>query len=94
MILMMDKTNPYFEKCWIVNEKRGTGRLRTALSRLTASNLIKHMRPNPLAPWELRIGDLRIYYDIQAESEPTVLIVAIGLKRGNRLCIAGEEIEL
>ena len=23
----------------------------------------KPMRPNPLAPWELRIGDLRVYYD-------------------------------
>ena len=24
----------------------------------------KPMRPNPIAPWELRIGDLRVYYDI------------------------------
>ena len=23
----------------------------------------KLMRPNPLAPWELRIGDLRVYCD-------------------------------
>src|SRR5215470_2233215 len=23
----------------------------------------KPMRPNPVAPWELRIGDLRVYYD-------------------------------
>ena len=22
------------------------------------------MRPNPLAPWELRIGELRVYYEI------------------------------
>ncbi|MGR3178265.1 MAG: type II toxin-antitoxin system RelE family toxin [Candidatus Anammoxibacter sp.] len=25
----------------------------------------KPMRPNPIAPWELRIGDLRVYYDIE-----------------------------
>ena len=23
----------------------------------------KAMRPNPVAPWELRIGDLRVYYE-------------------------------
>ena len=25
----------------------------------------KPMRPNPLAPWELRIGVLRVYYDVE-----------------------------
>ena len=24
----------------------------------------KLMRPNPLAPWELRIGDLRVYHEV------------------------------
>jgi hypothetical protein len=24
----------------------------------------KPMRPNPVAPWELRIGNLRVYYDV------------------------------
>ncbi|HZI67466.1 MAG TPA: hypothetical protein VFF17_12950 [Thermoanaerobaculia bacterium] len=24
----------------------------------------KPMRPNPLAPWELRLGHLRVYFDI------------------------------
>ena len=24
----------------------------------------KPMRPNPIAPWELRIGNLRVYYDV------------------------------
>jgi hypothetical protein len=27
------------------------------------------MRPNPLVSWELRIGKLRVYYDIEEESE-------------------------
>ncbi len=27
------------------------------------------MRPNPIAPWELRIGSLRVYYDVEEEPE-------------------------
>ena len=29
----------------------------------------KPMRPNPIAPWELRIGNLRVYYDIEDDPE-------------------------
>jgi mRNA-degrading endonuclease RelE of RelBE toxin-antitoxin system len=25
----------------------------------------KPMRPNPVAPWELRSGNLRVYYDVE-----------------------------
>ncbi len=52
------------------------------------------MRPNPLAPWELRIGDLRVYYDIEEEPQQQVTIVAVGVKDHNRLLIADEEVEL
>ena len=34
----------------------------------------KPMRPNPLAPWELRIGSLRVYYDIQEEPKRVVYV--------------------
>lgn len=54
----------------------------------------KPMRPNPIAPWELRIGDLRVYYDIQEDPEKLVTILAIGVKDRNRIRIGGEEIEL
>ena len=54
----------------------------------------KPMRPNPLAPWELRIGDLRVYYDIEEEPEQRVTIVAVGIKDRNRVLIGGEEVEL
>jgi len=50
----------------------------------------KRMRANPLAPWELRIGDLRVYYDVQASPVPTVLIRAIGVKEHGQLRIAGK----
>ena len=52
------------------------------------------MRPNPLASWELRIGKLRVYYDIEEEAENVVYIVAIGVKERNRVWIGGEEVEL
>jgi len=52
------------------------------------------MRPNPLAPWELRIGSLRVYYDIQEEPDRVVYIRAIGIKKRNRVLIGKEVIEL
>jgi len=52
------------------------------------------MRPNPLAPWERRIGALRVYYDVEAEPELVVLIRAVGLKERNRVRIGGEVIDL
>jgi mRNA-degrading endonuclease RelE of RelBE toxin-antitoxin system len=54
----------------------------------------KPMRPNPLAPWELRIGNLRAYYDIEQEPELVVIVLAVGIKLRNRVRIGGEEIEL
>ena len=54
----------------------------------------KPMRPNPVAPWELRVGVMRVYYDVAEEPEQTVFIRAIGVKRRNRVWIGGEEIAL
>ena len=64
------------------------------------------LRPNPVAPWELRVGPLRVFYEVVAtpESQPidpgsehqqgVVQILAVGQKRGNELRIAGKKIEL
>ena len=54
----------------------------------------KPMRPNPLAPWELRIGDLRVYYEVSDEPQPTVTVLAIGIKERDRVRIGGEMIKL
>lgn len=54
----------------------------------------KPMRPNTLAPWELRIGNLRVYYDVDDEPEPVVRIVAVGIKERNRVIIGKEAIAL
>ena len=54
----------------------------------------KPMRPNPLAPWELRIGNLRVYYDVEEDPEPVVYIRAVGVKERKRVRIGKEVIEL
>jgi len=54
----------------------------------------KPMRPNPVAPWELRIGDLRVYYETKDEPEPTVTILAIGIKERDQVRIGGERFKL
>ena len=52
------------------------------------------MRPNPLAPWELRIGNLRVYFDVEEEPERIVHIRAVGIKQRNRVRIGNEVIDL
>ncbi len=54
----------------------------------------KPMRPNPLAPWELRIAEIRVYYDVEEEPEELVTVLAVGIKDRNRVIIGGEELEL
>jgi len=54
----------------------------------------KPLRPNPLAPWELRIGELRVFYDVVFSEVSTVQILAVGIKRRNKLLIAGKEVSL
>lgn len=54
----------------------------------------KPLRPNPVAPWELRVGQLRVFYDTLSEEPKIVHVLAIGLKKGNKLYIAGKEIKL
>ena len=53
----------------------------------------KLLAENPLATWELRLGDVRIFYDVTRE-ENTVDVVAVGVKEHNRLRIGGEEVEI
>ncbi|HEX9872374.1 MAG TPA: addiction module toxin RelE [Candidatus Tectomicrobia bacterium] len=48
------------------------------------------------ATWELRFGPgnrFRVFYDLD-QKQHVVAILAIGIKRGNRLLIGGEEIRL
>jgi mRNA-degrading endonuclease RelE of RelBE toxin-antitoxin system len=54
----------------------------------------KPMRPNPVAPWELRIGDLRVYYDVIDSPEAVVHVPAVGVKERDVVRIGGEVVRL
>ena len=54
----------------------------------------KPLRPNPVAPWELRVGKLRVFYDMSEGPPQTVRVLAVGVKDRNILRIGGEEIQL
>lgn len=54
----------------------------------------KVLRPNPIAPWELRLGDIRVFYEVQERPDPRVIVKAVGIKRHNELWIGDERIEL
>ena len=52
------------------------------------------MRPNPLATWELRVGNLRVYYDVQDSPEAVVFVRAVGFKLRRRVRFGKEVIDL
>ncbi len=52
----------------------------------------KQLRSNPLAPWELRVGNYRVFYTV--DTPWTVKVLAIGVKRHNDLYIRGMRVEL
>lgn len=58
----------------------------------------KLLRPNPIASWELRVGALRVFYDVaspqRAAGTPAVRILAVGKKERNVLRVAGKVVDL
>jgi mRNA-degrading endonuclease RelE of RelBE toxin-antitoxin system len=54
----------------------------------------KPLRPNPIAPWELRVGQLRVFYEVAGAESGMIRILAVGRKRRNVLVIGGKEIRL
>ena len=61
---------------------------------LTETRNRKPLRPNPIAPWELRVGSLRVFYEVASGEPGLVRVVAVGKKDRSVLRIAGQEIEL
>ena len=53
----------------------------------------KPLEPNHLADWELRIGDYRVFFDVDP-TDQTVKIKAVGHKEHNTLFIRGKEFSL
>lgn len=54
----------------------------------TPTKAIKRLRTNPVAEFELRVGDLRVLYDVEGED---VVLLIVGRKVGNTLIVRGEE---
>jgi len=53
------------------------------VERVETSNR-KPMRPNPLAPWELRV-QLRVYNEVSDDPAPIVTVRVFGIKVRNRV---------
>ena len=53
----------------------------------------KRLRPNQLAEWELRVGEFRVFYDVDFAAG-VAKIEAVGNKQGSKLFVHGEEYEL
>lgn len=51
---------------------------------------IKRLRPNPLAEYELRVGDFRVLYNVEVENREVVLLI-VGRKVANKLVFEGVE---
>ncbi len=45
-----------------------------------------------IAPWELRVGNLRVYYAVEDMPSARVVIVAVGIKVRERLRIGGKDV--
>lgn len=54
----------------------------------------KPLRPNPVAPWELRVRELRVFYEVSHGPPAVVRILAVGVKTRDALRIGGQEIKL
>ena len=50
----------------------------------------KRLRPGHVSEWELRLGNVRVFYDIDVEGS-LVKIVAIGIKDKDQLYFRGQE---
>jgi mRNA-degrading endonuclease RelE of RelBE toxin-antitoxin system len=54
----------------------------------TPTKSIKRLRPNPLAEFELRVGDVRVLYNVEGNE---VILLIVGRKVGNKLIVEGQE---
>ena len=54
----------------------------------------KPLRPNPVAPWELRVGSMRVFYEVASDVSEVVHVLAVGKKERNLLRIGRREIKL
>jgi mRNA-degrading endonuclease RelE of RelBE toxin-antitoxin system len=59
---------------------------------LTVTKNRNRLRDNPIAPWELRLGQYRVFYAVIEET--VVVVAAVGYKRHNLLYIRNQEVKI
>lgn len=79
---------PYERKIILTNIKK-----QLSYEPLTETKNRRNLRDNPIAPWELRSGKYRIFYDVVNENF-MVGVIAIGIKEHNILYIRGEVVKI
>jgi mRNA-degrading endonuclease RelE of RelBE toxin-antitoxin system len=57
------------------------------------TNNRQHLRNNPIARWELKVGKFRVFYEIDAD-EQLVTVISVGHKEHNVLYIRGKVVHL
>lgn len=45
-------------------------------------------------PYSIRIGSLRVYYEVASDELDVVRMLAVGQKKGNKILVGNQEIEL
>ncbi len=65
--------------------------LQLASEPVTETRNRKPLRPNELSQWELRVGHLRAFYNVDVDS---ATVVAVGWKEHNKYFIRGKEFQL
>jgi mRNA-degrading endonuclease RelE of RelBE toxin-antitoxin system len=83
----------------LLTARQATRVLDTVIRQLTyeptvATRNRKILRSNPVAPWELRISNLRVYYEVRDDPKRLVVVKAVGVKERDRVRIGREEVEL
>ena len=68
-------------------------RMQLAYKPLIETKNREKLRDNPIAPWEVRSGKYRIFYEVD-ETSRKVTVVAIGHKEHNMLLIRGKEVKI
>jgi mRNA-degrading endonuclease RelE of RelBE toxin-antitoxin system len=67
---------PRDEQVMVVNEVE----LQLTHQPTLATQRRKMLRPNAIAPWELRLGDIRVFYSIQEQPTSEVFVKAMARK--------------
>jgi mRNA-degrading endonuclease RelE of RelBE toxin-antitoxin system len=56
----------------------------------TVTKAVRRLRPNPCARYELRVGPIRVLYNVALDRSEVILLL-FGVKCGNKLIVEGEE---